>query len=151
VTHVQHPSRAVDVSHLNVGSFLQSEPARVDRREAYSIPRQSHSREDGKHFFDAEDHREFLFWPDWHYWTSASAWHDSREKRVGKQGSERWPSPFASMQKAFQMLRQRARGVAVSSCRLSKASGGRIALASSPLRSDAEQARAAERANRCSP
>jgi hypothetical protein len=61
VTHVQHPARAVDVSHLNVRAFLQSEPAGVNRGEAYSIPRQSHSREDRQHFFDAEDHREFPF------------------------------------------------------------------------------------------
>ncbi len=42
VTYVQHPSPAVDVPHRNLCSFLQSQPAQLDRRKTDPITRQSY-------------------------------------------------------------------------------------------------------------
>src|SRR6185503_13323988 len=60
VPHVQHSSRAVDVSHPNVSAFLQSQAARIDSRKTDSIPRQSHSLEYPQHLFHAQDHWQLL-------------------------------------------------------------------------------------------
>jgi hypothetical protein len=62
---VQHFSRPIDLSHLQLCPFLQAQPARVDRTQTNPIPLMSNTRQDLADFFKAQHNGKFvlLCWP----------------------------------------------------------------------------------------
>src|SRR5207244_9111185 len=60
VTHVQDHPCTIDVGHLDMRSFLQSQPARVDSCQEDSVARQTNQREYLSYLFGAEDRWQLL-------------------------------------------------------------------------------------------